>query len=172
MIPILIKDRKCFWQNALLAKNYYNLKSKVYPKNKMWRIICIIRKKNPMKKFLLMLILTSGAYAQPEVFNVQQYCVDTKPFKKGECNISGNEYSFVFLDKTKKDVTFFFTDTKLHYKISESYIEQRNPNFTSFVLVNDKNTVVMRMNKQKTKIEFIDATNHIYLKVGKSTKLE
>ena len=66
-----------------------------------------------MKKILFILLLSSGVYAQQEVFNVQQYCVDVKPFKKGECNLSGNEYSFVFLDTKKKDVTFFFTNTKL-----------------------------------------------------------
>ncbi len=117
-----------------------------------------------------MLLLTSGVYAQQEVFNVQHYCVDVKPFKKGECDISGNEYSFVFLDIQKKDLTFFFTNTKLQYKITESHIEESNPNFTWYNLINEKGTMEMRINKQKTKIEFIDPTNHIYLTVGKSTK--
>ncbi len=125
-----------------------------------------------MKKFLFILMLTSVVYAQPEVFNVQHYCVDSKPFKKGQCDISGNEYSFVFLDTAKKEVRFFFTDVKLEFKIAESHIEETNPNFTSFTLVNSDSTMQMRMNRQKTKIEFIDATNHIYLTVGKSTKLE
>lgn len=124
-----------------------------------------------MKKILFMLLLTSGMYGQ-EVFNVQHYCVDTKPFNKGECDLSGNEYSFVFLDPVKKVVTFFFTETKLQYKIKESHIEELNPDFTFYSLENEKNTMAMRINRQKTKIEFIDASNHIYLKVGKSTKLE
>ena len=124
-----------------------------------------------MKKILFILLVSSGVYAQQEVFNVQQYCVDVKPFKKGECNLSGNEYSFVFLDTKKKDVTFFFTNTKLKYKIIEFHKEEANPNFTWYNLVNEKGNMEMRINKQKTKIEFIDATNHIYLTVGKSTKL-
>ena len=148
------------------------LKGIFHPHKKFWLIFCIWRKKNLMKKFLFMLLLTSGAYAQPEVFNVQQYCVDVKPFKKGECDISGNEYSFVFLDIQKKDLTFFFTNNKLKYKITESHIEEANPNFTWYNLINEKGSMEMRINKQKTKIEFIDATNHIYLTVGKSTKLE
>ncbi len=139
---------------------------------KTWLVICIWREKNLMKKFLFILLLTSGVYAQQEVFNVQQYCIDVKPFKNGACDISGNEYSFVFLDIKKKDVTFFFTNTKLKYKITASHIEETNPNFTWYNLVNEKGTMDMRINKQKTKIEFIDATNHIYLKVGRSTKLE
>lgn len=125
-----------------------------------------------MKKILFLLMLTSGVYAQKEVFNVQHYCVDVKPFKKGECDISGNEYSFVFLDTAKKDVTFFFTDTKLKYKIVEFHIEESNSNFTSYSLENEKGTMQMRINAKKTKIEFIDAANHIYLTVGKSTKQE
>ncbi|MEO5777207.1 MAG: hypothetical protein ABIQ27_09880 [Flavobacterium sp.] len=125
-----------------------------------------------MKKFLFILMLTSGVYAQQEVFNVQQYCVDVKPFKKGECDISGNEYSFVFLDTKKKDVTFFFTDTKLKYKIMESHVDELNSNFMWYDLENEKGKMDMKINKQKTKIEFIDASNHIYLTVGKSTKLE
>lgn len=119
-----------------------------------------------------MLLLTSGVYAQQEVFNVQHYCVDVKPFKKGECDISGNEYSFVFLDIQKKDVTFYFANNKLQYKITESRIDEVNPNFTWYVLENDKGLTDMKINKQKTKIEFIDPGNHIYLTVGKSTKLE
>lgn len=123
-----------------------------------------------MKKLLFILLLTSGVYAQQKVFNVQQYCVDTKPFKKGECNLSGNEYSFVFLDTKKKEVVFFFTDTKIKYKIVESHQEEINPNITSYTLANEKGSTEMKINKQKTKIEFIDAINHIYLTVGKSTK--
>lgn len=125
-----------------------------------------------MKKFLFILLLTSGVYAQHEVFNVQQYCVDLKPFKIGQCDLSGNEYSFVFLNTQKKEVVFFFTDTKLIYKIVETHQEKANPTVTSYTLVNEKGITEMKINKQKTKIEFIDTTNHIYLTVGKSTKAE
>jgi hypothetical protein len=125
-----------------------------------------------MKKFLFILLLTSGVYAQQEVFNVQQYCVDTKPFKKGQCDLAGNEYSFVFLDNKKKEVVFFFTDTKLKYKILESNVVKANPSITSYTLVNENGITEMKINKQRTKIEFIDASNHIYLTVGTSTKAE
>ena len=43
--------------------------------------------------------------------------------------------------------------------------------FLPILNLNEKGNMEMRINKQKTKIEFIDATNHIYLTVGKSTKL-
>lgn len=125
-----------------------------------------------MKKFFLMLLLASGVYAQKQVYNVQSYCVDIKPFKKGECNISGNEYSFVFLDTQKKDVVFFFTNIKLNYKITQTHIDEVNPNYTWYILENEKGITEMKINKQKTKIEFLDASNHIYLTVGKSTKSE
>ena len=117
-----------------------------------------------------MLLLTSGVYAQQEVFNVQRYCVDSKPFKKGNCDITGNEYSFVFLDANKKDVVFFLTDIKIKYKIIASQAEESNSNAISYILENEKGITKMKIYNQKTKIEFIDAFNHIYLTVGKSTK--
>jgi hypothetical protein len=89
-----------------------------------------------MKYFIALLLLSGSMYSQEQVFNVQRYCVDEFPFKIGECDILGNEYSFVFLDKEKKDVVFFFTNMKLKYKM-----------------------------------EFLYPNNHIYLTVGKSTKL-
>lgn len=117
-------------------------------------------------------MLSSGVYAQQEVFNVQKYCVDIKPFKKGKCDISGNEYSFVFLDNQKKDLVFFFTNTKLKYKITGSRLDEADSNFTWYTLENEKGITDMKINKQKTRIEFIDPSNHIYLTVGKSTKSE
>ena len=123
-----------------------------------------------MKKFLFMLLASSGLYAQQEVFNVQQYCVDQKPFKKGECDVSGNEYSFVFLNNQKKEVVFFFTFSKLKYKILESHVEALNPNSISYILEGDNGAIEMKINKQKTKMEFLYPDNHIYLTVGKSTK--
>jgi hypothetical protein len=131
----------------------------------------ILRKKNrPMKKLLFLFLLTSCIYAQKEVFNVQKYCIDAKPFKKGQCDISGNEYSFVFLDTQKKEVIFFFTNVKIKYKILETQPETKNKNEISYSLANDKGVTEMKINNQKTKIEFLDATNHIYLTVGKSKK--
>lgn len=123
-----------------------------------------------MKKIIVLLLLTGGMYAQEQVFNVQRYCIDEQPFKQGECNIAGNEYSFVFLDTQKRDVVFFFTTTKMKYKIVDSGIFSRDRNFTFYTLENEKGQVEMRINQQHTKIEFLYPDNHIYLTVGKSTK--
>ena len=119
-----------------------------------------------------MLLLTSGVYAQSEVFNVQRYCVDSKPFKKGDCDITGNEYSFVFLDNIKKDVVFFLTDVKIKYKILSSQAEGVNSDVITYILQNKTGITKMKISNKKTKIEFIDDFNHIYLTAGKSTKSE
>ncbi|MFV8370710.1 hypothetical protein [Flavobacterium sp. LB2R40] len=117
-----------------------------------------------------MLLLTSGIYAQEQVYNVQRYCIDEKPFKQGECNIAGNEYSFVFIDTNKRDVVFFLTDTKMKYKIVDSSIFSKDRNYRSYTLENGEGQVEMRVHQQHTKIEFLHPNNHIYLTVGKSTK--
>lgn len=124
-----------------------------------------------MKYFILTLLLSGSMYSQEHVFNVQRYCVDKIPFKSGECDISGNEYSFVFLDTQKNDVVFFFTDMKLKYKIVDSSVYSLDPNYTLYILENEKGQVEMKVNKQNTKMEFLYPNNHIYLTVGKSTKL-
>ena len=123
-----------------------------------------------MKKIIVLLLLTSGMYAQEQVFNVQRYCIDEQPFKQGECNITGNEYSFVFLDTQKRDVVFFLTATKMKYKIVDSGILPLDRNYTFYTLENENEQVEMRVNQQHTKIEFLYPDNHIYLTVGKSTK--
>lgn len=123
-----------------------------------------------MKKIIVLLLLTSGMYAQEQVFNVQRYCIDEQPFKQGECNITGNEYSFVFLDTQKRDVVFFLTATKMKYKIVDSGILPQDRNYTFYTLENENEQVEMRVNQQHTKIEFLYPDNHIYLTVGKSTK--
>ncbi|MDI5888186.1 MULTISPECIES: hypothetical protein [Flavobacterium] len=123
-----------------------------------------------MKKIIVLLLLTSGLYAQEQVFNVQRYCIDEQPFKQGECNITGNEYSFVFLDTQKRDVVFFLTATKMKYKIVDSGIFHLDRNYTFYTLENENEQVEMRVNQQHTKIEFLFPNNHIYLTVGKSTK--
>ncbi len=119
-----------------------------------------------------MLLISCGAFAQEQVFNVQKYCVDELPIKKGQCDISGNEYSWVFLDEAKKDVVFFFTDMKLKYKIVHTSVSDSDPDLTMYILHNEKGQVEMRINKAKTKIEFVYPNSHIYLTVGKTTKLE
>lgn len=123
-----------------------------------------------MKKIIVLLLLSGGMYAQEQVFNVQRYCIDEKPFKQGECNIAGNEYSFVFLDTQKRDVVFFLTATKMKYKIVDSGIVSQDRNYTFYTLENENEQVEMRVNLQHTKIEFLYPNNHIYLTVGKSTK--
>jgi hypothetical protein len=123
-----------------------------------------------MKKLILMLLLTSTMYSQEQVFNVQQYCIDEIPFKKGECDISGNEYSFVFLDTKKNNLVFFLTDMKMVYKIINSTVLASNPEYTNYTLENTTGIIEMKINKQHTKIEFLFPNNHIFLTVGKSTK--
>ena len=125
-----------------------------------------------MKKLILLLLITGSVYSQKHVYNVQRYCVDEKPFKKGECNISGNEYSFVFMDVEKKEVVFFFTDMRLEYKIVDSYIDLAAKDYTHYLLENKSGRVDMKINKQQNKMEFLYPDSHIYLTVGKSTKLQ
>jgi hypothetical protein len=124
-----------------------------------------------MKKLILLLLLTTGLYAQEHVYNVQWYCVDEAPFKKGDCDISGNEYSFVFLDTEKEKVVFFFTSQKMEYKIVNTVVGEINPDFTVYTLEDVKGQIEMRLNKAKTKMEFIYPNYHIYLTTGNSTKL-
>ena len=121
-----------------------------------------------MKKLIFMLLLTSGVYAQKQVFNVQRYCIDEKPFKKKECDKAGNEYSFVFLDEKKKEVVFFLSDIKFEYQITGF---KKDANNTYYTLRNNKGIVEMKVSKGKTKIEFIGPERHVFLIVGKSTKL-
>ncbi|WP_157485257.1 hypothetical protein [Flavobacterium sp. ACAM 123] len=124
-----------------------------------------------MKYFILLLLLSGSMYSQEQVFNVQRYCVDEIPFNIGECDISGNEYSFVFLDKKKNDVVFFFTNMKLRYKIMKAVVYVPDPNYTIYSLENTDGHAELKINKQNTKMEFLYPNNHIYLTVGKSTKL-
>ena len=123
-----------------------------------------------MKKLILLLFCAFGMSAQNQVFNVQQYCVDQSPFKKGQCDISGNEYSFVFLNTKKKELVFFFTDIKLKYNIVAVSVSSSNPKVSSYTLQNKQGLVTMNLNQAKTKIEFLYPDKHIYLTVGNSTK--
>lgn len=130
------------------------------------------RQKKIMKKFLFILLLACGAHAQQKVFNVQQYCIDEKPFKKGTCDVSGNEYSFVFLDTAKSKVTFFLTAMKLEYDIASVSQDAKSPADTVYMLKSANGDVILRLNKAQTKMEFLYPDKHIYLMVGKSTKAE
>lgn len=116
------------------------------------------------------MLLSAAAYSQPQVYNVQKYCVDQKPFRSGECDLSGNEYSFVFVDKNAKSVVFYFTDTKLSYSIAAVHLD-----FNGRTLYDLKGTAgasQMTINASQTAIELLDPQNHIYLTVGKSTKMQ
>jgi hypothetical protein len=131
----------------------------------------LIPEKEPTMKKLILLLLISGAmYSQEQVFNVQQYCIDEKPFKKGECDITGNEYSFVFVDAKKNDVVFFLTNMKLKYEIVSTVVSDTKS--TVYVLKNESGEIEMHVNKQKTRIDFFYPDKEIHLKVGKSTKLQ
>lgn len=123
-----------------------------------------------IKKIIFLFLITCSAYAQEQVFNVQQYCIDEIPFKKGQCDVNGKEYSFVFLDTQKKEVVFFLTQMKMKYKIVKSGVVSSDPNYTVFTLENEREQIEMRLNRQQTKIEFLYPNNRIYLTVGKSTK--
>lgn len=121
-----------------------------------------------MKKIIIMLLLTSGVYAQKQIFNVQQYCIDEKPLKNKECDITGNEYSFLFLDVKEKEVVFFLTEIKFKYQIIDF---KKDSNNTVYKLKNDFGETEMKVNNAKTKIEIISPDRTIFLTVGKSTKL-
>lgn len=120
-----------------------------------------------MKKLILMLLLTSGVYAQKQVFNVQQYCIDEKPFTKGECDVTGNEYSFVFLEIQKKEVVFFLTELKFQYQIIDTKADATH---TIYTLKNETGETTMKVNNARTKIAFLAPNRNIFLTVGKSTK--
>lgn len=123
-----------------------------------------------IKKIVFMVLITCNTYAQEQVFNVQRYCIDEVPFKNGQCDQVGNEYSFVFLDTQKKEVVFFLTQMKMKYKIVKSGVFSPDPSYTVFTLENEREQIEMKLNRQNTKIEFLYPNNRIYLTVGKSTK--
>jgi hypothetical protein len=53
----------------------------------------------------------------------------------------------------------------------KSVVYAPDSNYILYSLENEKGTVDMKINKQNTKMEFLYPNNHIYLTVGKSTKL-
>lgn len=114
-----------------------------------------------------MLLLTTGVYAQKQVFNVQQYCIDEKPFKQGQCDTAGNEYSFVFLNVERKEVVFYLTELKFQYQIIATKADATHMIYT---LKNETGETTMTLNNARTKIEFFTPNRNIFLTVGKSTK--
>ncbi len=124
-----------------------------------------------MKTLLILLLLVSAAVqAQKKVYNVQHYCVDEKPFAKGECDISGNEYSFVFMDEAKKEVKLFLTNVRMAFRIESSVVSQLDPQYRVYTLSDAKGTYEMRINKAGNRMEFHLPDNRILLTVGASTK--
>ena len=137
-----------------------------------WRTVCLPgRKFTTMKKLLFVLLFASAAVsAQKKVYNVQQYCIDEKPFERKTCDIEGNEYSFVFLDESKKEVTLFLSNTKMPFKIKSSVVSQADPQYRVYTILDEKGVYEMRLNRQGTKMEFHLPDNRIFLTVGASTK--
>ncbi len=124
-----------------------------------------------MKKLILMLLFSCSLFAQPRVFNVQQYLIDNKPFHSGQYDVKGNEYSFIFLNSQKKEVSIFLAGNKFTYDIAEVIAPARNADFTIYTLTNSSGSAEMRINRQNTRIELLTPDKNIYLTVGKSTKL-
>ena len=124
-----------------------------------------------MKKLFFILLIAGSLSAQKQVFNVQQYCIDEKPFKRGSFDIKGNEYSFVFLDTKKEEVVFFLTQMKLKYHIVSTNVDEGEKEYTNYVLKGNTGLVDMRINRSHTKIEFLYPDKHIYLMVGATTKM-
>ena len=52
-----------------------------------------------------------------------------------------------------------------------SVVYSPDPNYMLYSSENEQGTVDMKINKENTKMEFLYPNNHIYLTVGKSTKL-
>ncbi len=117
-----------------------------------------------------MLTFSTGLFAQEQIFNVQQYSIDNKPFKTQGYDLTGNEYSFVFVDKSKNEVVLFLSDTQIKYSIEEVN-KGTSSTPTTYKLRNAEGIVDMSIDKSKTKIEFLEPNRRISLKVGKSTKL-
>ncbi|PKH68959.1 hypothetical protein CXF59_01395 [Flavobacterium sp. ALD4] len=60
---------------------------------------------------------------------------------------------------------------KLQYKSMNIVVYSSDANYMLYYLENEQGTVDMKINKQNTKMGFLYPNNHIYLTVGKSTKL-
>lgn len=58
----------------------------------------------------------------------------------------------------------------LKYKIVKSGIFSSDSNYTVYTIENVREQIEIRINKQNTKIEFLYPNNHVYLKIGKSTR--
>jgi hypothetical protein len=57
------------------------------------------------------------------------------------------------------------------YKIMNSLVYATDPNYMLYSLEKEQGTVDMKINKQNTNMEFLYSNYHIYLTIGKSTKL-
>lgn len=127
-----------------------------------------------MKSTLMVLffLFSCGLYAQENVYNVQQYCIDEFPFAKGECDLQGTEYSFVFMNPVKKEVVLFLADNKIKYNIVKSQPFAADRNVTVYTLKSRDGEVQMKISEQDNKIEILHPERRIYLKIGRTTRLE
>jgi hypothetical protein len=121
---------------------------------------------------ILSLLLFSGAVrAQKQVYNIQHYCIDEKPLKHTGCDIEGNEYSFLFVDPDKKQVTLFLSDTKMAFAIVGIATDETSGS-TVYTLRNTEGTTQLTVNKPQNNIVLSSPVRRITLKAGKSTKME
>lgn len=122
-----------------------------------------------MKSLIVMLLFTCTIYSQKQVYNVQKYCIDERPFKATGCDISGNEYSFVFIDNKSKQVVLFLSNQRMEYQIAAPVKFTSNGD-TVYALQNGTGPGELRISKLNTKMLFTFAERNIMLTVGKSTK--
>jgi hypothetical protein len=127
-------------------------------------------KKRDMKILWLVLLFAVPLVAQQKVYNIQEYCIDKAPFKNGKCDQRGNDYSWVFIDENKKEVSLFLSQTKLQYAITYMGQHATERDFILYTLTNAEGSIDMKINKGGDKIVFIYPNYRIFLKAGKSTK--
>ncbi len=125
-----------------------------------------------MKNLLLslLLLISLSASAQSKVYNVQKYCVDELPFKKGECDLSGTEYSFVFVDSAQNKIGIQIAQQKLNFTILSSAVDPKTKELL-YELKNPQGLAKLRISPNSKTIELIEARNRILLYFGASTKM-
>jgi hypothetical protein len=119
----------------------------------------------------LMLMIVCVAHAQKTVYNVQNYCIDEYPLRAGSCDQAGTEYSFVFVDIAKGDVTLFLADNKLKYQVLKQ-VESANNRMATYLIEDKSGKGQMSINSQGKKIIFEFPQRRITLKTGASTRAD
>ncbi len=159
--PAIIKNFRLKWRDFCKTSQVLNLGGSKLESD--YRINFI---EKIMMKLFFMLILGPALFAQQQVYNVQKYCIDEKPIVANQCDITGNEYSFVFIDTAKMEVTLFLSTNKFKYQIVET---KKQSGTAVFNLKDDSGSATMTIRNEKT-IEFIQPDRRIKLTVGSSTK--